>query len=243
MNKKDRIGTIYCIINKVNGKLYIGQTIQKPEQRLKDHYHEINRKDSHASKSIFLKALNKYKREEFLQVILWQGNSLLLNEKEVYYIKLFESKFPNGYNLAEGGGGRRGYKLPKDVVIKMSLARKGKKLSPKSLESLRLKRSQYIMSEETRKKIGDGHRGRKCSEETLEKMRNAAKGRIISDAQKEKLRIAHLGRKASEETKKKMSNSRKGRTHSEETKKKLSALKIGSKNPMYKKELHKNEVV
>lgn len=66
-----------------------------------------------------------------------------------------------------------------------------------------------IISEETKKKIGDGNRGKKLSQETKNKIsKNHAKhnlGKKLSDKTKRKLSEFNKGKKLSEETKLKMS--------------------------------------
>lgn len=58
-----------------------------------------------------------------------------------------------------------------------------------------------VISEETKKKIGDFHRGKKRSEETKSKLRKAAQNRQkISEATREKMRISALNRIAREKT-------------------------------------------
>lgn len=77
----------------------------------------------------------------------------------------------------------------------------------------------YVLSEETKKKIGDSQRGEKhhlygkhLSEETKRKMSEAHKGKFVSNETRKKLSNKAKGRKLSEETKRKMSEQRKGRT-------------------------------
>ena len=98
------------------------------------------------------------------------------------------------------------------------------------------------LSEETKKKIGDGNRGVPKSEEHRQKLSEANLG--------EKHHM--FGKTPSEETKQKISESQKGEkshmygktgekhprfgeTHTEETIQKISESKIGEKNPMYGK--------
>ena len=196
---EEKVGIIYCAINKVNGKLYIGQTIRSLEERMKFHYYEINRKSRLTNKSIFLKALDKYKREDFLTITLWKGDSEKLNDKEIYYIKLFDSKFPNGYNLSEGGGGRRGYTLPQEVKDKISVSNKGRKLSPATIEKQRLSRIGTKRSEETKEKLRIARIGFKHTEESKLKIGAAGKGRKLSEEHKKRIGDASRGRKLSKE--------------------------------------------
>ena len=91
----------YCIYlhrNKINGKVYIGQTCQKPEKRW---YY------GHGYKNCprFYSAIVSYGWSNFEHIILENNlTSDEANEKEQYYIKKYNSQNPDlGYNLTEGG--------------------------------------------------------------------------------------------------------------------------------------------
>ena len=74
-----------------------------------------------------------------------------------------------------------------------------------------------IVSEETKKKIGDGNRGKVLSEETKHKISENNTKHMLGKKHKpesiKKLRDFNLGKKLSNETKLKMSESRKGDKH------------------------------
>lgn len=93
-------GTIYLIRNTINGKVYIGQTIQNPQKRFMDHFRQ-KRKDT----ILLTKARDKYGKESFVLEILESDidSREKLNEREAYYIALYKSQVPLGYNIASGG--------------------------------------------------------------------------------------------------------------------------------------------
>ena len=88
---------LYKIINNVNGKIYIGQSIH-PERRWKEHIqHAVNGVDNYP---IHL-AIKKYGKENFsFEIIKW---SEIYNEEEKQLIKQYNSLVPNGYNVGKGG--------------------------------------------------------------------------------------------------------------------------------------------
>lgn len=68
----------------------------------------------------------KYGVENFLYEVLFREEfddlgvmAKTLNEKEMYYIKLFDS-FKSGYNMNEGGAGNVGFEMPNDSRLKIS---------------------------------------------------------------------------------------------------------------------------
>lgn len=100
------MGIIYCATFN-NGKKYIGQTSNKLNQRINEHFSAArnNKKDT----SIFHKAIRKYGEDNITWEILENNidSPDLLNEKEKYYIEKFNTHFieGNGYNMSFGGEG------------------------------------------------------------------------------------------------------------------------------------------
>lgn len=102
-------GYIYKVTNQVNGRMYIGQTMRSIDVRWKQHV-----KDSMAEKDdyYFHRAIRKYKKENFaielVETISLKTLSELksdLNRMERYYINVFDTHNPNGYNGTLGGEG------------------------------------------------------------------------------------------------------------------------------------------
>jgi hypothetical protein len=91
-----------------------------------------------------------------------------------------------------------------------------------------------ILSEETKRKIGNAIIGRRASDESKIKMSKASKGRNLgkklTDEHKEKIRIANTGKKHTEESKIKMRLNRKGIPCSKECKEKLRIINTGKKH-------------
>jgi len=96
------MGIIYKVINNINGKHYIGLTGRTLKIRKKEHIKEAK---SGVKFSIFHKALIKYGVENFKWEVVEECDSDILEEREIYYIKKYNSYAPNknGYNLTEGG--------------------------------------------------------------------------------------------------------------------------------------------
>lgn len=86
---------IYKIENKVNHKVYIGQS-NDPERRFHEHC-------THKSKyrSLIHDAIIKYGEENFtFEILEWCEN---YDEKEQEYIQKYRCLVPNGYNICIGG--------------------------------------------------------------------------------------------------------------------------------------------
>lgn len=86
---------VYKITNKINGKIYVGQTTREPIERFKEHKH---------ADSIIGKAIRKYGAENFIVEILAECENVdELNESEIFWIAELNCKIPNGYNVTDGG--------------------------------------------------------------------------------------------------------------------------------------------
>lgn len=92
-------GVIYCIEHKETGKKYIGQTTQSILTRWKDH------KKNGSYCLLLSRAIQKHGSDSFSIYELADASSKdELNEKEIFYISLFDSTSrQNGYNLRGGG--------------------------------------------------------------------------------------------------------------------------------------------
>lgn len=94
---------IYKATNRINGKSYIGQTIDFEHRK---HTH-IHKRDGYCDpNSIFHKALDKYGEENFEWTILMTiPGKQFANLAEQAMIRKYNTYKPNGYNLTKGGDG------------------------------------------------------------------------------------------------------------------------------------------
>ena len=163
---------IYKITNKINGKIYIGQTIYTIEHRISGHLHS---KDS----TRFHNALRKYGIENFsIEVIDNAFTQEELNEKEIFWIKEYDSMNPNvGYNSTPGGDANpMNSKEIKDAHDKKMRTEEVRNKISKSLKEYRINNE---FSEEHRKNISNsmlGNKnffGHKRSQESIDKTSRA----------------------------------------------------------------------
>lgn len=91
------IKAIYVITNLVNGKQYVGQSIE-PNHRFISH---ISRAKTNSDNTIIHSAISKYGAENFkLEIVEWTED---YNNAEQYWITKLNTISPNGYNMLEGG--------------------------------------------------------------------------------------------------------------------------------------------
>lgn len=116
---------VYCHTNKINGKKYIGITSQKIDRRWR-------KGDGYKKQSVFGRAINKYGWDNFDHEIIEDNICTLeIDEKEQYYIELYNTVLPNGYNVTKGG---RECKYSTEYKKKLSKSKKG--IIPKNIDSL-----------------------------------------------------------------------------------------------------------
>lgn len=196
-----RTNTIYCLRNKINDKVYIGQTWQSIKKRFQNGYygckHIKNALDAYGKKNFYYEILNIcYTQEE-------------ADELERFWIKKFNSSDRKyGYNLSSGGKASGTPSI--ETRQKISDSNKGKIITEKTRQKLINSHLGFVHSEETRKKLSIINKGKKLSKEHVEKIANS-----------------NRGRKNSEESKKKMSESAKKKPPmTQETKNKLAKIAI-----------------
>lgn len=159
-------GYIYKTTNLINGKIYVGQ-----------HKAETFDKYYKGSGQLLTHAFKKYGKSNFAcEVLATAETKEELNTLEIYWIaKLNTMDTSIGYNLTEGGEGTVGYIHTDEAKLKMSVAKKGKSLSPEHCKAIGLRSLGHKMTEEGKAKLRAANLGRKASEETKQKLRDAHK--------------------------------------------------------------------
>lgn len=105
---------IYKITNRINGKVYIGQTVQKLTKRWADHCSMDRTRDG---QSYLFNAVCKYGKENFIIEQIDSAQTLEgLNALEEMYIKKFDCRAPAGYNLLPGGLNKRHHESTKNKI-------------------------------------------------------------------------------------------------------------------------------
>ena len=172
-------GYVYLIVNKINGKTYVGQrkTIKKCSS------------DRYMGSGKHLKlAQKKYGIENFEKFLIQYCNSKEeLDKKEIFWIAEYRNRGKAEYNIANGGQGGatcNGKHRSEETKRKISEANKGKIPCNKDMPR----------SEETKKKISESHKGKRMSEEAKRKISEANKGKKRTTEQKRKMSEAHKGK-------------------------------------------------
>lgn len=224
-DKFESIRGMYIIKNLINGKEYIGKTMNMKERMA---YHSSGKR-----LTIHL-AIRKYGIENFQVYCEYfpekSEDELFLMEKSM--IAQYNTIAPNGYNISEGGRGISGYRHTEETKKIISEKHKGS--------------NNYFYgkkhTQETKDYISSINRGRVLTLEQRSKISKNTKGVPRTLEVRKKISEKNLGRRANEETRKRISEGHlgqipwnkgkkggvfQGKTHSDETKEKLRNLKLG----------------
>lgn len=193
LKQDNKIYYLYKITNKINGKIYIGQTVQ-PNKRWNQH-----RNDAANPKIPFHYAIKKYGAQNFeFEIIATCKSQDDTNYIETLLVKQYNSFIANGkgYNATHGGMN-----------------------APKTEEFKQMMRDWHVsLSPEEKEKRSEMHRASMLN--LIETKGHPAAGRIVSEEERELHRKARLEHplEYTPELRQKMSEAHLGNIDSEETK-------------------------
>lgn len=128
-------GIIYKITNKVNGKVYIGKTVQKFSERVKSHKYKSCRAFNNAITS---HGWDAFEKEEFVCAL----DESYLASLEEQIIKAHDCIAPKGYNLIDFDNGLTRYS--DDSKKKMSDSRKQYWIENKETSTMTFNKKEHI---------------------------------------------------------------------------------------------------
>jgi group I intron endonuclease len=133
---------IYLVKNLQNKIVYVGQQIGTKSL------------DEYKGSGLLLnRAYKKYGEGKFTREIIEYCDEDTLNIREQYYISFYNTKFPHGYNLTQGGEGMKGYKYASHQCDNISQAKQGQKYPKEHGEKIRQYRLGKKHTQETKDKI------------------------------------------------------------------------------------------
>ena len=150
---------VYMHINKINNKIYIGQTCQKPEKRWKNG-------NGYKTGTHFRNAIDKYGWDNF-EHIIWAENLTeeMANKAEKLLIALWDARNSSkGYNICYGGDN---HKLSEETKRKIGTTKIGNKNmlgkhhtdeAKKKMSEAKKGKKLHSQTEETKQKMSQSHK-------------------------------------------------------------------------------------
>jgi group I intron endonuclease len=206
------ISGIYCIINDVNDKIYIGSSVHV-YVRLGQHKRDLKLGQHHSP--ILQAAWNKYGENAFVMELVEEVRVARLRCVEQRYIETLHPEYnialdttspmrgrkQSAEHIAKRANAKRGKPLSLETKLKIAATLRGRKLGPRTQE-VRNKISQSLnghsVSKTTRAKIGSANLGFIHTDETKKQIGIASSlrmagnqiwlGKKHTDATREKLR-------------------------------------------------------
>lgn len=210
-------GVIYTVTNRVNGKQYVGQTVQSIGKRWISHVQRA-RAGENGCRALY-NAIRKYGASVFhIEAIIACDSQEELNQMEIMAI-IAGDTISYGYNLKTGGDNAR---LGIDARARISAAKVGHPAHNKG----------QPMSSEQRAKLSEINRGKTHTPESRAKMSATHKGRKCPKSPEHRAKIATTlrGRKLSDEHRAKLSGERNhsyGKKFSDEHRAKIGVANLG----------------
>ena len=175
---------IYKITNKINDKLYIGQTTSSLARRKAQYKWCVDRyiRGILNVGTVIIPAMAKHGIDNFEFEIIKECSSLdELNSCEIEYIKQYDCLVPKGYNIEMGGKNSPVSEETKKKISEAQLGSKNHRFGKKNSEAhnaiIRESSTGRTLSAESRKKISDALIGKPRSQETKDKMSKSLKGK------------------------------------------------------------------
>lgn len=164
---------VYKATNKINGKSYIGKTIEDTiDKRKNEHLWNAENGIGH----YFHRALRRYGANNFVWGILFKTDDInKLTKKEQDFISYHKTIRPDGYNLTMGGKGSEGRYVSNETKKKIRKTEKNTKSSVQYRQKMS-KRTKEQMS-----RLG-----------MKERLSRKAKERFESEEERERNRVAQV---------------------------------------------------
>jgi hypothetical protein len=187
---------IYEIKNKINNKPYIGKHSKCNNDK------EFQQTKYWGSGTYIKRAIKKYGIENFERKVVVENinSEKELDDSERLWIKNKNSKYPNGYNLTDGGEGLLNpSEETRKLLSKHQLGKKNHRFGKSPSQQQRNRVSQTLIktlqSEEKRKQMSDLQRGEKNSNFGKTGENSPHYGTPKSKEHKRKLSETHKGNK------------------------------------------------
>ncbi len=142
---------VYCILNTVTGKRYVGSAAKSIKQRWAVHRSELKLRRHHSIR--LQNSWNLRGAHAFEFTVLCSCSPEWCLAMEQFYINKYQSSLPSlGYNINPTAGSALGVKMTPEQCAANSARQKGRKLSPEAHARLIAERQTRVYSDEFKDK-------------------------------------------------------------------------------------------
>jgi group I intron endonuclease len=177
---------IYCIRNTIDGKMYVGQSV---DIKRRFHVHRCALKQGYHDNSYLQRIYNKYGSSVLSFEVICECLESELDQQEVYWIDHYKTLDRNyGYNLTYGGQSHKRY----SEETRRKMSETAKNMSDETRR--KMSETAKNRSPEYRQKLSLALRGkprRPASDEVRQRMSENRKGKPKSEEWKQKISIAN----------------------------------------------------
>lgn len=206
------IPVIYALINKANGKFYLGSA-ESARDRWRMHRYALNggyHRNGHLKSS-----WKNHGKDNFyfriLEVVTelpeYEGDDTYLTDVEQQWLDAYDYD----YNICKFAGSTKGIKYSDEARRNVSESLKGRKLSPERCKQISEYQKGRKKPQGHGEKISELKKGVPRSEEMVEKIKNS-----FTEERREAARASIIARTQSEEVRKKLSENRRKSGHNKE---------------------------
>jgi group I intron endonuclease len=149
IGRRQRSMSVYKITNTINGKAYVGQTVNSIQERFRTHCAT----SSEGKCPALWAAIQNYGKDKFTIELLWSEPGCtreVLDDKEIDMIAEHDTISPNGYNLMSGGHGAR-----HNDESRKKISEAKKKLWEEKGDEIRAQIKERGVSDETRQRMSE----------------------------------------------------------------------------------------
>ncbi len=169
-----KICGIYKITNTLNGKAYVGQSVD-----IKRRWGSYKNTQKDAAHELMIdRAIKKYGINNFTFGILEQCTKQELNDREEFWIKELNTFSKNGYNLNTGG--RKPTEISEETRKRQSKAHLGKKRTAQAIEKQKQSFRLVLENTDIKQRMSVSQKKRIRRTESYEKCSETWKKKIIT---------------------------------------------------------------
>lgn len=180
---------IYMILNRVNGKAYVGSASASINKRRKEHWRMLG-KGCHSNRHL-QRAWDKDGPSAFVFRVLEFCGAAECLQKEQHWLEHLGTCDPRrGYNIRQDAASNRGIKWSDESRARLSLAQAGRKAKDSTRATMSLSQEKRWARAGAKEEQSARLKGRTVASESAQKISRTLAGRKLTSAHKESIVVS-----------------------------------------------------